>query len=129
MREIVFVAAAKAARPPPGLVKHLPVQVTNKAFIQQFTFGLSCRPSIALNDIQLLPSVQVGLGADVYRYQSGSFIRIKRGGTWRVEKVHVQSLTRVRGGIRLAMLWQSSPIEAFVAIHQPPGLPASWNVQ
>lgn len=30
----VFVAVAKAARPPPGLVKHLLVQATNKALVQ-----------------------------------------------------------------------------------------------
>ena len=82
----VFVAVAKAARPPPGLVKHLLVQVTNKSFVQQFTFGLSCRPLVTLSDIQLLPRVQISLGADVCRYQSGSFIRIKRGSTRRIKK-------------------------------------------
>jgi len=41
----VFVAVAKAARPP-----------------------------------------QISLGADVFRYQSGSFIRIKRGGTRQIKK-------------------------------------------
>jgi hypothetical protein len=41
---------------------------------------------VTLSDIQLLPRVQISLGADVFRYQSGSFIRIKRGGTRQIKK-------------------------------------------
>jgi hypothetical protein len=85
----VFVALAKGARPPPGFVKHAPVQVAHKTLGEQVALFLPGNPTHGLQDVGLLPSVQVALRGDVYRYKPGGLIGIKRCCTWRVDKVHV----------------------------------------
>jgi hypothetical protein len=69
----------KLTGPLPGFAEHLLVQLTQEALIEDFLALLAC-PLLALDDVELLPLVQLALRGDVAGNQAGQFVRIERRG-------------------------------------------------
>ena len=100
----VLVALAKCSCPLPGLIKHLVVQVPNEPLVQQFPLLLPCSPAGPLQDVDLLPCVQIALGGDVNWHQACGFVRVEWRCPRRVMKLHIQHLTKVRDANLQAVL-------------------------
>jgi hypothetical protein len=74
----VFVGLAERACPRPGLVEHFLVKVATELFTKDIGLALTSSPLHGLEDVRLLPVIQVALGGQVRRYQPCELVRVER---------------------------------------------------
>jgi len=68
----VLVGLTKLASPRPSMVEHFPMKVATEPLTEDIDLALIASPSHSLQDILLLPVIQVALGDQVRRDQSAS---------------------------------------------------------
>ena len=74
----VLVGLAERPGPRPGLAEHFLVKVATERFTEDINLALTARPLHGLQDVLLLPVIEVALGAEVCRYQPGKLVGVKR---------------------------------------------------
>ena len=75
----ILVALAVRSSPCPCIAEHLLVQLAQEHIIQNILLELALSPPGTLDDIELLPFIELTLRRDVLGLQALFFIRIKRG--------------------------------------------------